>query len=144
MTTQPRTSPLSVIERLRDATNRHDLDALAACFDPDYRSEFPAHPDRAFRGHAQMRKNWTQIFGALPDIESVLLGCVAQGDTVWAEWEWRGTRPDGVRQMMRGVTVQGVQRDRIAWVRMYMEPVQEGGAGSDAAVRQTVTGWAPS
>ncbi len=144
MTTQPHTSPLSVIERLRDATNRHDLDALAACFASDYRSEFPAHPDRAFSGHEQMRKNWTQIFGALPDIESVLLGCVAQGDTVWAEWEWWGTRPDGVRQMMRGVTVQGVRDDRIAWVRMYMEPVQEGGAGSDAAVRQTVTGRAPS
>lgn len=144
MMTQTHTTPPPVIERLREAINRHDLAALAACFAPDYRSEFPAHPDRAFSGHAQMRKNWTQIFGGLPDLEAVLLGCVAQGDTAWAEWEWQGTRPDGVRQMMRGVTVQGVQDDRIAWVRMYMEPVQEGGAGSDAAVQQTVTGRIPS
>ncbi len=77
----------------------------------------------------------------MPDIKAVLLGCVAQGDTVWAEWEWQGTRPDGVRQFLRGVTIQGVRHDRIAWVRMlYMEPVQEGGAGSDAAVQQAVTG----
>ncbi len=144
MDTQTQPSALSVIKRLNDAINRQDLDALTACFEPDYRSEFPAHPDRTFVGHDQMRKNWTQIFGAMPDIKAVLLGCVAQGDTVWAEWEWRGTRPDGVRQIMRGVTVQGVQEDRIAWVRMYMEPVQEGGAGSDAAVRQTVTGRGPS
>jgi hypothetical protein len=26
-----------VLERLRDAQNRHDLDAFVACFDPDYR-----------------------------------------------------------------------------------------------------------
>ena len=43
--------PTVVIERIRQAINRHDLEALAACFDPDYRSEFPAHPDRTFGGH---------------------------------------------------------------------------------------------
>ena len=74
----------------------------------------------------------------------MLLGCVAEEERIWAEWEWQGTRPDGVRQFLRGVTIQGVRHDRIAWVRMYMEPVQEGGAGSDAAVRQTVTGRGPS
>jgi hypothetical protein len=41
----------AVLERLREAINRHDLDALAACFEPDYHSAFPAHPDRTFRGH---------------------------------------------------------------------------------------------
>jgi ketosteroid isomerase-like protein len=133
-------STTAVLERLREAVNRHDLDALAACFDPDYHSEFPAHPDRTFRGHEQMRKNWTQIFGAVPDIEAVLLRCASEGDTAWAEWEWTGTRSDGAPFAMRGVTVQGVQHDRIAWTRLYMEPVQEGGGGADEGVRQSLAG----
>ena len=36
-----------VFERLHDAQNRHDLDAFVACFDSDYRSEQPVHPDRS-------------------------------------------------------------------------------------------------
>ncbi len=138
METQAEFSPTALIERLQRAINQHDLDALAACFDPDYQSEFPGHPDRAFRGHDQMRKNWSQIFRAVPDIEAVLLRCVSEGDTAWAEWEWRGAGADGTRHVMRGVTIQGVQQDRITWVRLYMEPVQEGG-GVDAALRQHLT-----
>ena len=39
----------AVIERLREAMNRHDPDAMVECFDPDYRSEQPAHPNRIER-----------------------------------------------------------------------------------------------
>ena len=137
---QTATGPRSVIERLGDAINQHDLDALAACFAPDYASEFRAHPDRAFRGHAQMRKNWTQIFGGVPDIAATLLRSAAAGDTAWGEWDWRGTRADGVPFAMRGVTVVGVQDDRITWARMYMEPVEASGAGSDAAIQRAAGG----
>lgn len=128
-------SPTAVLERLQRAINQHDLDALAACFAPDYHSEFPVHPDRTFRGHEQLRKNWSQIFSAVPDIEAVLRRSASEGNTVWAEWEWRGTRAGGAPFTMRGVTVQEVQQDRVIWVRLYMEPVQEAGAGTDAAVR---------
>jgi ketosteroid isomerase-like protein len=138
MATHTESGPTVVVERLAQAINGHDLEQLAGCFDPDYLSEFPAHPDRAFRGHDQMRKNWSQIFGAVPDITVTLLQCIADGETVWAEWAWRGTRPDHSPFAMRGVTIQGVRQDRIAWVRMYMEPVETSGAGSDAAVRRVV------
>jgi ketosteroid isomerase-like protein len=134
------TGPLSVIERLGDAINQHDLDALTACFAPDYASEFPAHPDRAFRGHEQMRKNWVRIFGSVPDIAATLLRAASEGDTAWGEWEWRGTRADGAPFAMRGVTIVGVRHDLVTWARMYMEPVETGGAGSDAAVRRSMGG----
>ena len=71
-------------------------------------------------------------------MEAVLLCCTSEGDTAWAEWEWTGTRADGTLFAMRGVTIQGVQQDRISWVRLYMEPVQEGGGGADAGVRQSL------
>jgi ketosteroid isomerase-like protein len=133
------TSTLSVMERLRDAINAHDLEAMVACFAPDYDSLFPAHPDRAFRGHQQMRANWTQIFGGVPDLHATLVRAAADGETVWAEWEWHGTHRNGAPFAMRGVTVQGVRDSRIAWVRLYMEPVEVGG-GNDAAVRRAVSG----
>ena len=99
-------APRSVIERMRDAINAHDLDTLAACFAPDYASAFPAHPDRAFRGIELMRRNWTQIFAGAPDIEATLLRCTADGEVVWAEWERHGTRADGAPFAMAGVTTQ--------------------------------------
>jgi ketosteroid isomerase-like protein len=118
--------PVEVLERLRYAIGQRDLEALAACFEPDYDSVFPAHPDRAFRGHGQMRRNWAQIFGMVPDLEAELLRSAVEGDTAWAEWEWRGTRADGAPFVMRGVTIQGVRAGRIAWARLYMELVREG------------------
>lgn len=122
------TTPAAVIERLRDAISAHDLESMAACFDPDYGSEFPAHPERAFRGHASMRANWSQIFGAVPNIRAELVRCSADGNTTWAEWDWMGTRRDGMPFHQRGVTIQGIAGGRIVWVRLYMEPVQEGPA----------------
>ncbi len=144
MGVQAEPDPAAVVELLQQAINGHDLDALAACFASDYRSEFPAHPDRTFRGHEQMRRNWAQIFGGVPDLAATLLACTVAGETAWAEWDWRGTRRDGAPFAMRGVTIQGIAGGRIAWVRLYMEPVEAVGVGSDAAVRRDVAGDTPA
>jgi len=68
-----------VVERLRDAINAHDLEALATCFAPGYVSEFPAHPDRAIRGQTQMRRNWTELFGAMPNLTAELVRSAEDG-----------------------------------------------------------------
>ncbi len=72
-----------------------------------------------------MRENWTCNFDSVPDIKAELLRSCSSGDTVWAEWEWKGTRADGAPFVHAGVTIQGVRQGRIAWVRLYMEAVQE-------------------
>ena len=115
----------TVLERLQQAQNSHDLEAFVACFAPDYQSAQPVHPDRAFQGAAQVRKNWTNIFQDVPDFHAELLRSVADGDMVWAEWHWFGTNRDGAQFAVRGVTIMGVQADQIMWGRLYMEPVQE-------------------
>ncbi len=125
-----------LIERLRDATNLHDLDALADCFHPDYDSAFPAHPERSFRGHEQMRMNWTSIFAAVPDLKSTLVRRASSCETAWAEWEWTGTRRDGNAFIMRGVTIQEVRHGKVAWARLYMEPVLQPVPGAEPAIRQ--------
>ena len=133
---------MHLIERLRDATNRHDLDAVVACFAVDYRNETPAHPERAFTGREQVRRNWEQIFAAIPDVCTDVVRWAVDGETVWSEWEHRGTRRDGSAHRMRGVIIFGVVDDVIAWARFYLEPVQEGGGGIDVTVNRQVTGGA--
>ena len=72
------TGPLAVIERLAAAQNAHDIDAMVACFAEDYESEQPAHPDRAFRGSAQVRANWSEIFAGVPDLRAELVASPSQ------------------------------------------------------------------
>ena len=80
------------VERLHNAMNQHDLGAFLACFDRDYRSEQPAHPSRGFGGREQVEKNWAALFEAMPDFHAELLATATEGDTVWSEWHWTGTR----------------------------------------------------
>ena len=129
------TNPDDVVDRLCAAVNRHNLDDLTACFAADYRNETPAHPARGFQGRAQVRRNWEQIFAAVPDLTVEVLLSV-DGDTVWSEWEMRGTRRDGAQHLMRGVVIFGVDGDEATWARFYLEPVQEGGGDVDEAIRR--------
>ena len=128
--------PLAVIERLAAAQNAHDIDARVACFAEDYESEQPVHPDRAFRGSAQVRANWSEIFAGVPDLRAELLGSTVDGDTVWTEWRYTGTQSDGSRFEIAGVIIAGLRDDRIARARLYVEPIEQAGAGIEAAVRE--------
>lgn len=136
MVTETSSSTAALAQRLVDATNRHDLAALADCFGAGFVNETPAHPGRSFIGPDIVRRNWSQIFAAVPDLEADAVRQAVDGSTVWIEWEMRGTRVDGSRHLMRGVTIFGVEEKKFAWVRFYLEPVEEGGAGVDAAIRR--------
>src|SRR3954453_17335186 len=94
------------VDRLCRATNDHDIEALVACFADDYVNETPAHPARGFRGNEQVRRNWEQIFHAVPDLVATVRW-ISDEQTVWSEWEMRGTRLDGAPHLMRGVVVFG-------------------------------------
>jgi ketosteroid isomerase-like protein len=131
-------STASVLTRLERATNAHDLNALVACFAPDYRNETPAHPARSFVGREQVRRNWEQIFAGIPDLTAKVLRSAVSGNDAWTEWEHRGTRRDGSVHVMRGVVIFGVSDGVLAWARFYLEPVQEGSENVDAAVRQQI------
>ena len=127
-----------VLARLERAANAHDVNAVVACFAPDYRNETPAHPARSFTGREQVRRNWEQIFAAIPDLTAQVLRSAVNGEEAWSEWEQRGTRRDGSAHVMRGVVIFGVSGGLLAWARFYLEPVQEGGENVDGAVRRQV------
>ena len=128
----------AVLTRLEQALNVHDLELLAGCFDEQVVSEQPAHPSRNFRGRAQIEKNWSQLFATFPDLDATLVRSAVDGGVVWAEWDWCARRADGDRTDMRGVTVLGVEGEQIGWVRFYVEPVEQNGAGIEAAIREQV------
>jgi ketosteroid isomerase-like protein len=133
--TDAATTGEELVMRLHAAMNAHDVESFVACFAEDYDSAQPAHPDRDFRGREQVRANWSAVFGGVPDFRAELIRVHAVGDTAWTEWRWEGTQSDGERLEMAGVIVFGVREDLIAWARLYVEPVEQQGAGIEAAVR---------
>jgi ketosteroid isomerase-like protein len=127
-----------IVTRLLRAINAHDLDALVGCFAKDYENQTPAHPARSFTGCAQVHGNWKQILDFVPDLKAEVTRIAIDGETVWSEWEMKGTRRDGSSHHMRGVVIFGV-RDGVAdWGRFYLEPVDLDTATVDEAVRKQV------
>jgi ketosteroid isomerase-like protein len=142
--TEDRTAPAALVARLQAATNAHDIDAIVACFASGYRNETPAHPGRGFVGREQVRKNWEQILVFIPDLEAQVTCQAVDGQTIWTEWEHRGTRRDGTRHLMRGIIIFGVVGGLADWARFYLEPVEDGAGGVDDAVRRQVSPGGPN
>lgn len=136
-------NPREVIDRLVAATNAHDLERLVSCFAPSYVNATPTHPARGFRGPEQVRRNWSTIFSAVPDITVEVVASATEDDQVWTEWEMRGTRRDGTAHAMAGVIIFGVEGDHITSARFYLEPVDTGSGDADAAVQQLTDGSRP-
>ncbi len=61
------------IEQLQKAQNAHDLEALLACFAPNFQGNHPRHPDRGVQGIEDARKNWSNMLHDIPDFHSELL-----------------------------------------------------------------------
>ena len=129
---------LEVVTRLVAATNAHEIDDLVDCFATEYVNETPVHPQRGFHGRDQVRRNWTSIFAGVPDVTARVVASVAEGQTVWTEWEMSGTRRDGAPHAMAGVIIFGVREDRIAWARFYLEPVEQSSGDVNTAVERAM------
>jgi ketosteroid isomerase-like protein len=132
------TSPVAVVQRLAQATNDHDLDAIVGCFAEGYLNETPAHPARGFEGKEQVRRNWGQILAGVPDVTASVLATAEDDGTVWSEWQLTGTRLDGSAHDMRGVIIFGVDGELISTARFYLEPVERQSGTVDDAVRRAV------
>ncbi|MFI5084607.1 MAG: nuclear transport factor 2 family protein [Actinomycetales bacterium] len=131
--------PQGVLDRLLQATNRHEVTELAACFAEDYVNRTPAHPGRGFTGRDQVRRNWEQIFAGIPDITASILSATVDGGRIWSEWHLSGNRGDGTPHEMAGVIIFTIDGGEITTARFYLEPVEHGSGTVADAVRRTVT-----
>jgi len=127
--------PRGLFDRLTAAQNAHDVDAMVACFHDDYHSEQPLFPARTFHGRAQVRANWSAIFDAIGDFRGEVLRQADDGETLFAEVHWTGTKADGTLLDERGVIIAGVRDDQIAWARLYVDEVHVDSTDIDATVR---------
>lgn len=131
------------LARVLEATNAHDVERIVDCFTPDYVNQTPCHPARGFTGPEQVRRNWTAILAAVPDLVATVVDEVTSGDQVWSEWEMRGTRRDRTPHLMRGVMIFGVDGDRARSCRFYLEPVVSDELTADGFLATLDTGGAP-
>jgi ketosteroid isomerase-like protein len=131
-----------VTDRLAAALSAHDLEAAAALFHENYRSEQPAHPGRAFTGREQMQANWAAMFAGIPDFRSEVIRSVDDGDTTWIEWDWSGNRSDGEPFHMRGVALFQVTDGKITAGRLYLEDVEQESVDIEQAV-ESLSGRRP-
>ena len=125
-----------IVERLRDAVNRHDPEGMAACMRPDYRSDQPVHQNRHFVGNQQVVANWTEMFRGLPDLVAEVVTEATEGTTSFSEWAMTGHYADGSQFEFRGVIVAGIEDGLIAWQRLYLETVEQDSAAIEEVVQQ--------
>jgi ketosteroid isomerase-like protein len=123
------------MNRLTAAQNAHNLEGMLACFREDYRSEQPLFPARTFQGIDQVRANWSALLDGIPDFRGEIVRSAVDGDTVFVEIHWTGTKADGTPLDERGVIIMGIRDDRVAWGRLYVDEVEREGADIDAVVR---------
>lgn len=130
----------ALLFKIRDSLNTHDIEGFVGCFDDNYYSEQPVHPDRTFQGKEQVRKNWASNFDEMPDFSAHLIRHAINHDLIWSEWEWQGTRRDSSKLLIRGVIIMGFLGGKIIWGRLYVEPVEVNGRGIEAAVEEVMQG----
>lgn len=131
------------LARVLEATNAHDVERIVGCFTPDYVNQTPCHPARGFTGNDQVRRNWTAILAAVPDLVATVVDEVTNGEQVWSEWEMTGTRRDGTPHLMRGVMIFRVEGDRARSCRWYIEPVVSDEVTADGFVAALDSSGAP-
>jgi ketosteroid isomerase-like protein len=133
--------PKAVIAEWVEGVNKHDLEAIAACFATDYHDIEPAHPRRQMTGGREnVRKNYGRVLQGIRDLRLEILRVAADGDTTWSEVDWSGTGRDGSREHVRGVHIFRTRARQIAWGRLYLESVEEGGIDLDERVRRMAEG----
>jgi ketosteroid isomerase-like protein len=96
---------LDVLREVLEAFNRHDLDAIMACFAEDCVLETPRGPDpwgRRFVGKSEVRRGLAARFEGIPDVRYEGDDHFVSGDRGLSEWTISGTTVEGERIEVRG------------------------------------------
>ncbi len=94
-----------LLQRVLDAFNAHDLDAIMEHFSDDCVFDSPRGPDpwgRRFVGKAEVRRGLAARFEGIPDVSYGEADDFACGRRGVSEWTLTGTDLDGHRIEVRG------------------------------------------
>jgi ketosteroid isomerase-like protein len=117
-----------LVEQMRAALDAHDIDGFVDFFHADYLGERPRHPDAPPSTREDVRGNWSEVLRDVPDLKVEIPAAIQDGDTIWSEWRAYGTSRSGAALELRGIFIFGVREGRVAWSRMYFEPVEQEGS----------------
>ena len=118
---------LSLLERMVDGFNAHDLDAIMALFTDDCVFVAPRGPDasvRLFEGQAGVREGLGARFTTIPDVHYADGSHFVSGDRGVSEWTLSGTTTDGVRVDVRGCDIWTFRDEKVVVKNSFWKIVE--------------------
>lgn len=109
MVTRMNEPTIEMLERLLDAFNAHDLDAVMSFFVDDCVLEMPRGPDpwgRRFEGRDRVREGLADRFAGIPDVHYGEHRHWVSGSRGCSEWLLTGTTTEG-RKIGRNAPYRG-------------------------------------
>ena len=107
----------ATLDRLFAAFNRHDADAVMACFAerPVFLTAAgPTAEGRRVEGRDAIRDAFVAVWTEMPDVRWTVRRSRVFDDGGLTEWRFSGTRPDGARIEAEGLDLFTFADDRIA------------------------------
>ena len=122
---KPMTDPedtRAAVERLNDALNAHNLDALMAAFTEDcvFENTSPRPDGQRYAGAEAVRAFWDQWLTANPDARFETEEMIVHGDRAVVRWVYHKTR-SGQPWHLRGVDLFRVRGGRVAEKLAYIK-----------------------
>jgi len=115
------TSEEELIERYFDAFNRHDIEAVVACFHPD--AVLVGPNGKRLAGLAEVRRSFETEFAMFPDAHCELRLCTGNNGRGVAESVFTGTRSRRGRIEAIGAEVMEIVDGKIKEIRDYHQPL---------------------
>ena len=126
------TAEEQLIERYFDAFNRHDIEAVVACFHDE--AVLVGPNGKRLIGIAEVRRSYETEFAVFPDAHCELRLCTGNSGRAVAESYFTGTRRQRLVEAI-GAEVMEIVDGKIKEIRDYHQPVpakdpQDSGASS--------------
>lgn len=118
---------VEMLQRVADAFNAHDLDAVMSFFVEDPVLEMPRGPHpwgQRFQGQEEVRAGLASRFAGIPDVHYGDASHWVSGDRGCSEWLLTGTTLQGVRIEVRGCDLWEFRGDKIARKDSYWKLVE--------------------
>ena len=118
---------VETLERLADAFNAHDLDAVMSFFGDECVLEMPRGPDpwgRRLEGRERVREGLASRFAGIPDVHYGDARHWVAGDRGCSEWLLTGTSTAGERIEVRGCDLFEFSGDKIVRKDSYWKIVE--------------------
>ncbi|MGZ5191623.1 MAG: nuclear transport factor 2 family protein [Flavisolibacter sp.] len=119
---------VDTLNKIADAFNRHDLDAIMEFFSEDYSFVFPKGPEpwgQRFIGKAQVRDGLAGRFKGIPDVHYGDESHWVAGDKGVSQWTLTGTTTSGVSLKVRGCDLWEFKNGKVTRKNSYWKIVEK-------------------